>query len=115
MNLEIRKLDNLAIIDLSGQIKGADSKQLMPVIQDLLMKGFKKISLNFSSVEFIDSEFIGILVHISNIVQKSGVSFSVFNPSQDMKDLFEMTRLNQIITVFNTENEAIVSAQPVVK
>ena len=107
MNIGIRNQNNVAVADIAGDIKGADSTRFMKSLEELIKSRPQKIGLNFGQVTFVDSSGLGALVSVKNMADKAGLGLSIFNISEDIKDLFHMTQLNMMIKIHSSEAEAL--------
>ena len=62
--MNIKQIDDIAVIKLSGDIDLLLSKELKASLAEYLHHDVKRIYIDFSDVSFIDSHGIGLLVHI---------------------------------------------------
>src|SRR4051794_12334981 len=63
MNIEVRKSDDVVIVDFTGRLAVGVGDEVLPqVIDEILDEGFKKILLNLSEMDYIDSNGLGELV-----------------------------------------------------
>jgi anti-sigma B factor antagonist len=105
MSLHATCRDNagVAVVDFSGRITlGEGSALLRDMIKDLCSRGQKKILLNLSDVDYIDSAGIGELVSGYTTVRNSGGELKLLNLTKRVSDLLQITRL---YTVFDVQNE----------
>jgi anti-sigma B factor antagonist len=88
-------------------LKEAD--QLKSLISDKLKLGYKKIIIDISAVEFIDSTFLGVIVNtLKNVASRKGdLKLVGFKPA--VRSLFELTRLFRVFESFGDLQEAIKS------
>lgn len=107
MTTLVRERNGITIVDIEGQIKGADSQQLARVIEELAAKKQKRIGMNFLNVGFIDSSCIGALMALKMQTKEDDVEFLVYNLSEDVQDLFEMTNMNKVFEILCTEDEVM--------
>lgn len=107
MQSQIREREGVTIIDLEGQLRGPDSKQFMTLIEQVLSEGKKKIILNFERVTFIDSGCIGALMNARKAVVEQKAGLDVMNLSDDQRDLFDMTKISSIFTIYLSETEML--------
>ena len=105
LNISERQTDDITILDMKGDILfGQGNITLRCAIRRLLSEGKKKILLNFSDVNFVDSGGIGELISSLTAVNRVGGQLKLLNLTQRIKYLLDITKL---LTVFNTfENEA---------
>ena len=100
-----RQLDGITIVDLKGRITlGEGSATLRDTVHDLLSKGLKRILLNLSDVNHIDSSGIGELVSAFTVAKKQGGELKLLNLTKKAHDLLQITKLYTVIDV--TDNEA---------
>ena len=103
MDSKIREIDGITIVDLEEQIKGPDSGKLKKMITDLVDRELHKISLNFENTIFMDSASIGALMNSKLYSDEKGATISVFNLSDDIQDLFEMTNMDKVFEIYSSE------------
>jgi len=63
--------------------------------------------INFEKVNFIDSSGIGLIVSIFKTMQQKEGKFALSNLSKKNEEIFAITRLNKILEIFPTDNEAV--------
>ncbi len=108
MEYNIRKTGEYAIIDVVGSLKTEDDYETFKKgIQEVLDSGDKNIILNFENMLFINSSGLGKLILTAKKTAESGGSLKVINLSDDLKDLFNFTRLSEKINIFDSEQEAM--------
>jgi anti-sigma B factor antagonist len=112
MNLttSIRQAGDVAIVDISGRIVlGEESAALRALISDLLSNGNKKILLNLGDVNYIDSSGLGQLVSTFTSVRKQDGELKLFNLTNKVEDLLQITKLYTVFDISNDEATAVKS------
>ena len=103
-----RQLEDITIVDLSGQIKlGEGTQVLRDIVKDLLSKGEKKILLNLADVSYIDSSGIGALVGAFTSVRNQGGEMKLLLLTKKVKDVLAITKLLTVFDVKDDEAAAI--------
>ena len=103
-----RQLEDITIVDLSGQIKIGDGTQVLrDIVKDLLSKGEKKILLNLADVSYIDSSGIGALVGAFTSVRNQGGEMKLLLLTKKVKDVLVITKLLTVFDVKDDEAAAI--------
>jgi len=103
-----RQLEDITIVDLSGQIKLGDGTQVLrDIVKDLLSKGEKKILLNLADVSYIDSSGIGTLVGAFTSVRNQGGEMKLLRLTKKVKDVLAITKLLTVFDVKDDEAAAI--------
>jgi len=67
----------------------------------------RSMVINFDKVNFIDSSGIGLIVSIFKTMQQKEGKLALTNLSQKNMEIFSITRLNKILDIFPTEQEAL--------
>lgn len=108
MHVEIRKADDVVIVDLKGKLTaGLGDQILRDTIDELLAESWMKILLNLSEVSFIDSAGVGELVAGLRTVQRLGASLKVLNASQRVQSTLYIAKLLPIFEIYQNEKEAL--------
>ena len=103
-----RQRGRVTVIDLSGQIKlGEGTAVLRDTIKDLLGKGHKKILLNLSDVNYIDSITVGELISAFTSVRKQGGELKLLHLTKKVRRVLQITKLYTVFHVLDDEAEAI--------
>ena len=109
MDNKVRHVDGVTVLDLSGKITlGEASGKLRSAVQDALSSS-KKILLNLSDVNYIDSAGLGELVSAFTTVKNAGGELKLLNLTKKVRDLLVITKLLTVFDVKDNEGEAIKS------
>ena len=108
MTMNIRRLDDVAILDLSGRITiGEGTLILRSQIQKLLDAGQSKFLMNLADVDYIDSAGLGELVTSFTTVRNKGGQLKLLNLTRRVRDLLQITKLLTVFEAFDNETEAL--------
>lgn len=84
--------------------------------EDLKMKinaridgGYKKVIIDLSSTEYIDSTFLGVIVNTLKKVAKLGGDLKLVGFQPAVRSMFELTRLFRVFESYNQLQDAIKS------
>jgi anti-sigma B factor antagonist len=109
MKLSTRTVDGILVVDCSGRIIfGEESANLRDTLRDLIPQN-KKIILNLSGVNYIDSGGLGTLVALYTSARNSGGSIKLANLTQRVGDLLQVTKLLTVFDVYDSEERALES------
>ena len=90
--------------------------------EDALMEAYtmasngrtQAIILNFSDLDYMNSSGIGLLVTMLIRVQRNKQQLSAYGLSEHYEQIFELTRLNEAIAIYDGEEAAVTAvANPV--
>ncbi len=110
MKIETRTVGDVHILDCSGKITlGEGTMAVRNSVRDVLKNGGKKIVLNLSEVNYIDSSGIGELVSSYTTVTNQGGKLKLLNLTKKIQELLAITKLLTVFSVYDNEQQAISS------
>ena len=110
MQIHTRTIGDVHVLDFSGKITlGDPTKAMRHTISDLLENGGKKILLNLTDVNYIDSSGIGELLRTFTTVTTAGKQLKLLNLTSKVRELLVITKLLTVFQVFESEQAAVAS------
>ncbi|MGA2260377.1 MAG: STAS domain-containing protein [Acidobacteriota bacterium] len=108
MKIETRTVGDIQLLDCSGKITlGEGTMAIRNTVRELLKNGSKKIVLNLSDVNYIDSSGIGELVSSFTTVTNQGGQLKLLNLTKKIHELLAITKLLTVFQTFDNEQAAI--------
>jgi len=108
MTKSIRKVGNVIIVDISGQIVlNKESNSLGNLVRDLLGKGHRKILVNLADVNRIDTAGLAYLVSALTSVRKLEGELKLLNPTKDIRAVIQITKLDTVFDIRVDEAAAV--------
>lgn len=98
--------DQTCLLELQGEVDVYTSPQLKQDIMRLAESGVKHVIINLSKVEYLDSTGLGVLIGGLKRLRESGGSLVLVGPGMRILRIFEITGLNKIFDIYDTEQEA---------
>ncbi|MFN6089522.1 MAG: STAS domain-containing protein [Cyclobacteriaceae bacterium] len=93
---------------ISGDLIGEDSgTQLVSVVNDAMSHKALTCIIDISELRYINSSGIGVLITILTKFRNKGGEVYLMNPSESVKKLLVITKLNAIFQVVKSEQEVI--------
>jgi anti-anti-sigma factor len=102
-----RHRDGVAIIDMSGEIDRRASDALASAYLEATDKNESAVLLNFHDVDYINSTGIAVIVSLLAQARTQGRTITAFGLSDHYKEIFEITRLSDFMTISNDEDHAV--------
>lgn len=96
-----------SVLDIHGEINAFAENALMDAYTQATSQGAKNIVLNFSGLEYMNSSGIGLLVTLLVRANRQKQRLVACGLTEHYQQIFELTRLNEAITIFQTEAEAL--------
>ena len=109
-NLTLRATNGAQIIDITGEITQGNETALSGVFDRALYARPNAIVLNFSELEYMNSSGIGLLITLLIRAQRQNVALRAVGLSDHYKEIFELTRLDEAIEIFDAESAAVMEA-----
>ncbi|MCK5578322.1 MAG: STAS domain-containing protein [Planctomycetes bacterium] len=110
MLLKTRKNEDVVIVDIVKDItheRAAEfESEMNPLFEDT---GITKVILNFQGVEYLCSPGFGMVAQLAKVILERSGEIRLLNLNQNLRKLFEISRLTKIIDVYDDESEAIKS------
>jgi anti-sigma B factor antagonist len=112
MHVEIRKTQDVVVVDLNGKLTaGLGDQILRDTVDALVADKWRKIVLNLSDVSFMDSAGVGELVSGLRRARKDGASLKLLNANERVHSTLYIAKLLPIFEIYTTEKEALDSFQ----
>jgi anti-anti-sigma factor len=112
ISVTVRNLRNsTSILDIQGEINAFAEDELMNAYNQAVEGGAQNLILNFSELEYMNSSGIGLLVTMLIRVQRQKQQMMAYGLSDHYLQIFELTRLNEAIAIYPSEEEALAAVQ----
>lgn len=107
MKLTHSLVDKILFVRLQGDLIGSpDSQQLVEVVNQSINESVILCAIDLSKVRFINSSGIGILVSLLTKFRNRGGEMVLINPSEHIRKLLIITKLNAIFTISEDDAQA---------
>lgn len=109
MSFAMKKQDDITVVDVEGQLIVGNRQELKQKVLDELERGERKFLIDFSGTGYIDSSGLGVLVSLSKKIREQGGELRLANLNEDLKTLFELTKLDTLFQISDTRERALES------
>jgi len=108
VTMNVRKIgDKASIVDIQGEVNASAENALMDAYTQASSGGARAIILNFGGLEYMNSSGIGLLVTLLIRVNRQKQRLLAFGLSEHYRQIFELTRLNEAIRIYENEADAL--------
>ena len=97
----------VTIVRIDGQLIVGNRQELKTLIQDGLDLGERKFLIDCSQTGYIDSSGLGVLVSLAKRVRELGGELRIAGLNEDLRSLFEQTKLDSLFQISPTAEEAL--------
>ena len=109
MGFEVKKEGDVTVLDVEGQLIVGNRQELKQMVLDELEGGEKRFLIDFDRTGYIDSSGLGVLVSLSKKIREQGGELRLANLNEDLRTLFELTKLDTLFRIANSREEALSS------
>lgn len=111
LKLETREVEGVTIVSCQGRIVfGEEATSLRENLKRVLTSS-RKVILNLSGVNYIDSGGLGTLVGVYSSARSSGADIKLTGLGQRLRDVLQITKLVTVFEVYDNEQQAIAAFQ----
>ena len=96
-----------SIVDIDGEVTSMAENVLMDAYTQATAAGARAVILNFSAMEYMNSGGIGLLVTLLIRMKRQQQRLITVGLSEHYRHIFDLTRLDEAIGVYETEAEAL--------
>jgi anti-sigma B factor antagonist len=112
LDLNVRRTSDAAsVLDVKGDITSESEQVLMDAYQEATNNTTRAVVLNFSGLEYMNSGGIGLLVTMLVRANRQKQKLLAFGLTEHYKQIFELTRLDEAIEIFDSEDAALGAAK----
>ncbi len=106
--MDVRHVDDrTSVIDIAGELTGESEQALTDAYQAASDAATKRVVLNFSGLEYMNSTGIGLLVTMLIRAQRNGQRVVAFGLDEHYREIFSLTRLDEAIGIVDSEADAL--------
>jgi anti-sigma B factor antagonist len=113
MLVELECHGDICVLRLHGRFAtGQDSAYLRGRTEEIKQSGASKVLADFSQVDYIDSTGMGFLIGIyTSVVKMPSGRFVLCNLNRRVREVLELTRLANVMTIYANEETALRALQ----
>ena len=107
----VRRLDDrVSVVDIQGDVTAASEDALGDAYAQAADGATRAVVLNFPGLEYMNSGGIGLLVTLLVRANRSRQKLLAYGLTEHYRQIFELTRLDEAIGIYDTEDEAVGAA-----
>jgi anti-sigma B factor antagonist len=112
MQIEEQTINNVHVLKLKGRLDAASAKDIREKVISLSQQNQVNLVIDMEGVDFIDSSGLGSLVSSLRTVNKQGGDIKISALQDQVRSVFELTRLHRIFGIYDDSTAAAMSFQP---
>jgi anti-sigma B factor antagonist len=108
LTMDVRRMgDEVVVVDIKGEVTAACEPMLMSAYEAASDGRTSRLVLNFAGLEYMNSGGIGMLVTLLVRANRQRQQLSAYGLSEHYREIFELTRLDEAITIYDNEESAL--------
>jgi len=108
LKLRIVRCLDVTVMEFSGRVTlGEGSVVMRDAVSEALWNGHRKLALDYGDITYQDSSGFGELVASFTIARNSGAELVLFDLTQMVQRLFQITKLYTLFPVYNSRESAL--------
>jgi anti-sigma B factor antagonist len=108
VTMQVRRVaDAVAVVDIKGEVTAGCEPVLMSAYEEASGPGTSRLVLNFAGLEYMNSGGIGMLVTLLVRANRQRQQLAAYGLSEHYREIFELTRLDEAITIYEDEASAL--------
>jgi anti-sigma B factor antagonist len=111
--MQVRQEPGVGVIAIQGEMTGFAEEMLMNAYNEASGGACPVVVLDFSELEYMNSTGIGLLVTLLIRTQRQGQRLLACGLSEHYRQIFDLTRLNEAIGIYDSQAEALAAVAAV--
>lgn len=99
--------NGLLIVEVAGEVDLFTAPELKTAITEGIDGGSKKVVIDLTETTFVDSTALGVLIGAVKRLRAAEGGLTIVNSDENIARTFEITGLDQILSIYATRDEAI--------
>ena len=109
MDIQVTQTGGVTLVVPTGDLDMGTADQMKRTLSDLIEKGQSKLVMDLTGVAYVDSSGLGALVALMKQARAVGGNLKLCGLQEDVRSIFEMTRLIKVMAVHSDRQEAVAS------
>ncbi|HXK02111.1 MAG TPA: STAS domain-containing protein [Verrucomicrobiae bacterium] len=108
LNIVERKVEpDLTVVEVSGRLAlGRESQRIETLAEEMGQKGVRRLVLDLTGVDYIDSAGIGVLALAAGKFKEAGGTLAIVAPEGRVLQLLNLTQISAVVKVCPTVEAA---------
>ena len=108
MRIEERVVGSVTILSVGGRVTSREHAGLLKdTITSAVQRGHRHVALDLERVPCIDSCGLGAMIGSHSIVSRQGGRLMLLNVTERLRDLLRVMKLETVLEIFDSEQEAV--------
>jgi anti-anti-sigma factor len=108
MKAEVKELNGVKVVKLTGQVRVSTQNDFKDLLDNLVKESAgQKVVVNMEGMVYMNSIGLGIIIDTYKKFRERNGKIVLCSLLPEIMNLFEVTKLNKFIEIYNNESEAM--------
>lgn len=107
MSIRIKYEEDYVIVLPDEEIEVYNISEIKEVLFDIIEKGNRRLVMDMSRVEYIDSSGLGVLVSVLKKVKHAEGKLVLISPKSSVKQILSLTNLDKVFNIQDNLENAV--------
>src|SRR5258707_7953389 len=107
MDITTRTLNDVTVVAIAGHLDSNTSPEAQKALDGILAGGGKKVVVDFTALDYISSAGLRVLLGTAKRLSGAGGALHLFGLNQTVREVFQISGLATILSVFAAEANAL--------
>ncbi len=98
------------VLKVGGYLDGHTAVELERKLGEVMKAGHKRLVMELSTLTYIASAGVGVLINIQHQAKKAGGGLVLVNPSPSVREIFSILGLQTILAIHDTLDAGVQAA-----
>jgi anti-sigma B factor antagonist len=115
MQVSHRSEQSIDIVKISGRLTMADTDKVREITSPLIEQHRYLLIFDLTDLEFVDSSGLAVFISVMKQLRNAGGDVVLCGVQKTVRTVFQLTRLHQVIDLFDSYQQAVDKLQSVAK
>jgi len=101
--------NGITVLAPEGELNINTVSRLRTEFEDLFAKGVRKLVIDFDKITYIDSTGLALIIEMLQRLGQNNGSLALANMGDKIKYLFEAAKIDMMMSIFQTRDDAVAS------
>ncbi len=107
MEISVDRANEVLIAKVEGRIDGANAREFEDALNGAIAEDDSKVLLDFGALSYISSAGLRVILLIARLLQKRNAAFALYSLSDPIREVFEISGFDKIISIHDSQAEAV--------
>lgn len=107
MDINTRTQGDVSIVAIAGNLDSITSPQAQQAIDALVAGGSRKIAMDFSTLDYISSAGLRVMLGTAKKLTAAGGALRTFGLNSSVREVFDISGFSSILQVYANEGDAL--------